>query len=192
MDQFIDLAILVNNLIRSRRLNRNLAAAIAESSAPPDCEPMQIGGTRLTPEERDRRIRQKLCLYCGQPGHLRISYPTRPSQRNPTAVSTHSFSSYNIEVAVTLICSSGSFSVMAMIDSGSAANLIDADFARSHNLPLIPCNSVLAVAALDGRPLRSGHIRYTTDDITLTSPQNPKHTGPPNCAPRFKRGLQQN
>lgn len=54
-----------------------------------------------------------------------------------------------------------------MIDSGAAISIIDENFARSHNFPLILCNSVLAVAALDGHPQGTGHVHYITDDITL-------------------------
>ena len=33
---------------------------------------MQLGHTRLSPEEKERRRRQNLCLYCGQPGHFLV------------------------------------------------------------------------------------------------------------------------
>lgn len=46
---------------------------------------------------------------------------------------------------------------------------MDADFAKIHNLSLIPCKSPLAVAALDGRPLGAGQIQHTTSDISLTT-----------------------
>uniref|UniRef100_A0A3Q2G680 Ty3 transposon capsid-like protein domain-containing protein n=1 Tax=Cyprinodon variegatus TaxID=28743 RepID=A0A3Q2G680_CYPVA len=32
--------------------------------------PVQVGHTRLTPEERLRRFRGKLCIYCGETGHF--------------------------------------------------------------------------------------------------------------------------
>ena len=40
-------------------------------------EPMQIGRTRLTPEERQRRLREGRCIYCGQRGHLIASCPVK-------------------------------------------------------------------------------------------------------------------
>ena len=40
-------------------------------------EPMQIGHTRLTPEERQRRFRGNLCLYCGETGHFIASCPAK-------------------------------------------------------------------------------------------------------------------
>ena len=33
-------------------------------------EPMQLGRTKLSPEERQRRIREGRCIYCGQMGHF--------------------------------------------------------------------------------------------------------------------------
>ncbi len=48
-----------------------------------------------------------------------------------------------------------------------AGNFIDAEFAKTHNIPLVPCESHLVVAVLDGRPLGSGQIHFTTEDLTL-------------------------
>jgi len=47
--------------------------------------PMDLGANRpvyrrLTPEERDRRMRANLCLYCGTAGHRAIDCPTRPAR----------------------------------------------------------------------------------------------------------------
>jgi len=42
-----------------------------------ESEPMQVGHTRLTPEERLRRFRGKLCIYCGESGHFIASCPAK-------------------------------------------------------------------------------------------------------------------
>ncbi len=34
---------------------------------------MQLGGIRLSPTERQRRIINRLCLYCGAAGHFASS-----------------------------------------------------------------------------------------------------------------------
>ncbi|KAK3549109.1 hypothetical protein QTP70_032424 [Hemibagrus guttatus] len=55
----------------------------------PDPEPMQLGTTRLNPAERQRRLTQSLCLYCGDPGHalpvcpIRLLRPMRASKLPP-------------------------------------------------------------------------------------------------------------
>ncbi|KAL0159656.1 hypothetical protein M9458_043381, partial [Cirrhinus mrigala] len=137
LDEFIDLSIRIDNLVRSRRPPRQSPMSGQSATAVPDSEPMQIGFTHLTMEERERRIQQHLCLYCGQPGHLRVSCPTRPPTRKTSTI------------------------------LGAAGNFIDIKFTDSHNIPLIACGSRVAVAALDGRPLGEGHVKFSTDDLVL-------------------------
>lgn len=83
---------------------------------------------------------------------------------------------------------------MALIDSGAAGNLIDIEFAKYHDLPCVPCESWVAVAALDGHPLGNGQVKFITEDLRLQtgtlhseiiclypieSPQNPIILGLP-------------
>lgn len=56
---------------------------------------------------------------------------------------------------------------MALIDSGATGNFIDIHFAKIHFLPLVSCESGVAVAALDGHPLGTGRFKFITGDITL-------------------------
>ena len=49
-------------------------------SGPSDEEPMQLGRTRLSPDERLRRMNSGACLYCGQHGHFRSTCPLRPKE----------------------------------------------------------------------------------------------------------------
>ncbi|KAK3526942.1 hypothetical protein QTP86_004713 [Hemibagrus guttatus] len=44
----------------------------------PAPEPMHLGTSHLTPAERQRRLTQNLCLYCGAPGHAIPACPIRP------------------------------------------------------------------------------------------------------------------
>ena len=44
-------------------------------------EPMQLGRSRLSPEEREQRMRDRLCLYCGRPGHVIRACPSRPKDQ---------------------------------------------------------------------------------------------------------------
>ncbi|KAK3563946.1 hypothetical protein QTP86_006274 [Hemibagrus guttatus] len=50
------------------------------SVSPPEPapEPMHLGSSHLTPAERQRRLTQNLCLYCGAPGHAISACPIRP------------------------------------------------------------------------------------------------------------------
>jgi len=67
LNEFMDLTIQIDNLVRSRR-----PARVPAAPAPPftgNSEPMQPGYTHLTPEEQERRSQRHLCMYCGQSGH---------------------------------------------------------------------------------------------------------------------------
>ncbi|ROJ26382.1 Zinc finger matrin-type protein 4 [Anabarilius grahami] len=58
------------------------------SSPEPASPDMQIDRSRLSPAERQRRLTQGLCLYCGHSGHFRAECPTRPmrSMNDPSYV----------------------------------------------------------------------------------------------------------
>ena len=45
-----------------------------------DSDPMQIGGIRgpVAKEEKDKRRKLNLCLYCGKPGHFAKDCPVKP------------------------------------------------------------------------------------------------------------------
>lgn len=98
-EALVNLAIRIDNRLRERveeRGGRSRAglgeyAAVRVVSRPPPpgparawsppadtaVEPMQLGRTRLTPEERQRRFEGRLCLYCGQSGHFVSACPLR-------------------------------------------------------------------------------------------------------------------
>lgn len=69
LNEFIELAIQIDNLIRSRR---PAYLPVLQSPVTHSPEPMQIGYTPLNPEERERKLQLHLCLYCGQAGHHKI------------------------------------------------------------------------------------------------------------------------
>ncbi len=176
LDQFIDLAIRIDNLLRSRCQPRFSSAPVGNTAPPPDPEPMHIGFTHLSEEERERRMRRNLCLYCGLSGHMRATCPTRPS-RNPPAVSSNLNSSTVLEIPVTLMIKGHIMETVALIDSGAAGNFIDASFAKTHNIPLVPCVSHLAVAALRRSPagLRPSPIHHRGHTVTCWSPSHRGH-----------------
>ncbi|KAI2661335.1 Transposon Tf2-6 polyprotein [Labeo rohita] len=167
LEQYIDLSIRVDNVMRARKSSRftsSLPLPTPSSEAP--VEPMQLGSTKLSLEERERRLRNNLCLYCGLAGHVRASCPTRPPCQ-PSSVSSDKSSSNSCDISVTLECGDTIIKTTALIDSGAAGNFIDADFVANNHLPTLSCSPHVSVAALDGRPLGSGRIHHTTDDLTL-------------------------
>lgn len=98
-EALVNLAIRIDNRLRERERERGgrVCAGSAERAAvrtifrppppgpararsPPASaaeEPMQLGRTRLTLEERRRRFEGRLCLYCGQSGHFVSTCPLR-------------------------------------------------------------------------------------------------------------------
>ncbi|KAL0180227.1 hypothetical protein M9458_025669, partial [Cirrhinus mrigala] len=167
LNQYIDLSIRVDNVMRARRSSRPVSPMqppVTPLEAP--AEPMQLGTTKLTMEERERRLRGNLCLYCGQPGHIRATCPTRPP-RQPTSVSSDQHTSNCCVIPVTLKSEEVVITTHALIDSGAAGNFIDADFVKTNHLPTLSCSPHVSVEALDGRPLGPGRVNLTTNDLTL-------------------------
>ena len=104
LDQLIALAIRVDNWLHERHRERTFQPPPSSISLPPaasrsqppspfyscrgplspsEPEPMQLGRTRLSPEERERRMLTTACLYCSQSGHFVSVCPTRPGNERP-------------------------------------------------------------------------------------------------------------
>ncbi|KAL0187127.1 hypothetical protein M9458_018797, partial [Cirrhinus mrigala] len=171
LEEFIELAVHIDNVIRSHRPSQfNMLNLPSISPTNTHSEPMQLGFTRLTPEERERRIQLHLCPYCGKTGHLRASCPTRPSASSLKTVSPgiqHYYSASCIKVPVQLTINQEPVTVNALTDSGAAGNFLSCDFAEKHHLTLTPSNSHLAVEALDGRPLGEGRVTALTEGLKM-------------------------
>ncbi len=167
LSQFIELTIHIDNLIRARRTVRSAPHSPPRSQT--TGEPMQLGFTPLTPQERERRMQNQLCLYCGQAGHMRNTCPVRPtSDRRSVSDITRSISSVtSIKLPVTVRSQNQDITTTALLDSGAAGNFIDSEFVSQHHLKLTPCTSSLAVEALDGRPLGKGKILRLTEPVIL-------------------------
>lgn len=77
----------------------------------------------LSEEERAKRIRHNLCLYCGQPGHIRSSCPVCPARNAPNRVS-QAPSEHSMTIPITLIVQGREISTTAFIDLGTEGNFI--------------------------------------------------------------------
>ena len=93
LDGVIELSTRVDRRIQARREERQRecfdqrrphqlrppseATASRAASQGGEPEPMQVGRTSLTSEERQRRRQQNLCLYCGQAGHFVSRCPVK-------------------------------------------------------------------------------------------------------------------
>ncbi len=93
LDGVIELAIRIDLRVQARRRERRQgssqrrpffrtrggASSSPVSSEQPqtESEPMQLGRASLTPEERERRRRSNLCMYCGEAGHFKFTCPAK-------------------------------------------------------------------------------------------------------------------
>ena len=94
LDDLIALSIRIDGRLRERQRERRFSVVpqapfhrSAESGRFPSeqvfggsaeaPEPMQLGRARLSTEERQRRLQENRCLYCGQSGHFVTSCPVK-------------------------------------------------------------------------------------------------------------------
>ncbi len=141
LSEFIDLAIQIDNLICSQHSTRATPRYPHETTTA--SEPMQLGFTHLTPEERERRMQNHLCLYCGQSGHMKSSCPVRPSSssQSVSVQAKYTTSASSFKLPVQLIIQDKVITTTALLDSGAARNFISYEFASQCKLRLTPCNS---------------------------------------------------
>lgn len=82
LDALIALAIRIGGRLQERRKEKRSPPPAFPSERGVDTardspEPMQLGRTRLSAEERQRRLQDKLCMYCGRDDHFVSSCPVK-------------------------------------------------------------------------------------------------------------------
>lgn len=140
---------------------------------------MQLGSTRLSPEERLCRQRDGRCFYCGQLGH-QVTHchvkGAKDSRHPPIRVSQNIIlnNPTHYEVKANFHSDSASMSAPTFIDSGSDANLMNLSFVRNLGLTQFRLRVPLEVKAVDGSPL--GKVTHCTQSVRLTFPDNHTET----------------
>ncbi|XP_053681475.1 retrotransposon-derived protein PEG10 [Labeo rohita] len=142
-----------------------LSASVVASSPVP--EPMQVDSTRLSRSERNRRMSQGLCLYCGQPGHLLRNCPIRPPRPVVSTILSDIETAKLTLLSATLHTSNCSLPVSALIDSGSSGNFISTKCLKKLHLPRHRHHQIYSVTTIQGKPLGRGVVRYSSPFITL-------------------------
>ncbi|XP_051756247.1 uncharacterized protein LOC127516027 isoform X2 [Ctenopharyngodon idella] len=104
------------------------------SSPEPASEPMQVENTRLSMTERQRRLTQNLCLYCGLSGHYISECPTRPACPLVSVIIPSINKMKPLTTVVSLTAAGVSLPVSALLDSGSAGNFISGALCRQLKL----------------------------------------------------------
>lgn len=191
LETLIDLAVRLDNRLRERNLSRQSVFTPPVSSLPIEKvppfqgfpEPMQLGGTRISPSECDRRIREQCCLYCGLPGHFRSACPELSEKRSvpyrqgrTVKGITHIAppSNSGLFLPITLTWENHKHQLKALVDSGAAGNFMDFSLARSLQIPSDSLATPLTVTALDGRPLGPGRVTLLISLLCLSIRQHQK------------------
>ncbi|ROL52271.1 Retrotransposon-derived protein PEG10 [Anabarilius grahami] len=127
----------------------------SEPVSPPEpaSEPMQLENSRLTPAERQRRLTLNLCLYCGSPGHVISAWPIRPPRPIVSAIIPSLNKMKPLTTVVNLTAADVSIPVVALLDSGSADNLISGALCRQLKLKTSPSSTTYQIHSKTGRPL---------------------------------------
>ncbi|KAI4897237.1 hypothetical protein NFI96_008510, partial [Prochilodus magdalenae] len=77
LDQFIQTSIALDNELDEKRQTQPRYSGDTHATFG-EPEPMELGRMGLSVEERHRRYRERLCLYCGSSNHMHKSCPKRP------------------------------------------------------------------------------------------------------------------
>lgn len=158
-----------------RQLELPVPSLRSEEHPLPVEEPMQLGWTKLSPEERTRCRTLGLCLYCGAKGHFRETCSLHPEKRSGlihldggVLDSEVSPSPSRLLLSVFFHAGASSHSVSAHLDSGAAGNFMDWETASSMRLTLLPLSTPLVVLAIDGTVLPGGPIRFQTLPVKMS------------------------
>ncbi|KAK3569703.1 hypothetical protein QTP86_003321, partial [Hemibagrus guttatus] len=138
-----------------------------EPAPEPAPEPMQLGMTRLNPAERQRRLTQSLCLYCGDPGHALPVCPIRLSR--PMVSTIFSFLPHMKPLTThgTLTTARTSVTVVALLDSGSAANFISGTLCRQLGLRTKAMATPYQIRCITGKPISRRRIHHSAGPVLL-------------------------
>ncbi len=128
---------------------------------------MLVDNTRLSLTERHRRLSQGLCLYCGASGHTIATCPVRPPRLMVSAITPHVTNMCPLTTVVQLTAHDVSLSVVALSDSGSAANFIAGTLSRQLNLPTTNTTKIYQIQSVTGQPLGREHLWHQVGPINL-------------------------
>jgi len=122
-----------------------------------------MGRARLPPEERERRMREGRCLYCGELGHLlaTCSVRTRRVPRNTTPVvpTTRTLTVVQVKRHTCTI------DMEALIDSGADESLMDEGLAKRLGLRTKRLEKPVKASSLNGHELFT--ITHATEPVLL-------------------------
>ncbi|ROL48464.1 Retrotransposon-derived protein PEG10 [Anabarilius grahami] len=131
----------------------------------PASEPMHVEYSRLTSTERQRRLTQNLCIYCGCSGHFIAECPFRPVRPMVSVIMPVLNKMKPLTIVVTLTAADLCLSVNALLDSGSAGNFISGTLCRQLQLKTTATPKIYQIHSVTGKPLRQ--VCYSVGPLHL-------------------------
>ncbi len=131
-------------LLEGQHVSQHLCVVSTEERTPSDTSPtndspnheaMQTDQYHLSATERQRCIRLKLCLYCGEEGHLLQTCPVRPPRPAVSTIQINTVVNNPWFHDAVLIHANQSFPVKILFDSGSSGNLFSSRLLSAFNIP---------------------------------------------------------
>ncbi|XP_048039405.1 uncharacterized protein LOC125264212 [Megalobrama amblycephala] len=139
------------------------------STPEPAQEPMDVENSRLSYEERRRCLTHRLCLYCGEPGHVIAACPTRPPRPLVSAIIPATRKMKPLTTAVNITAANVSLTVVALIDLGSAGNFISGALCRQLRIKTSPSPTIYKICSITGRPLSRKRVRSVAGPVNIQS-----------------------
>ncbi len=162
LETFISKAVRISQHLTA--CEEDLPPALPLPVSSPAPEPMQVSFNPLTHAERERRIHSRLCLYCGESGHILQTCPPRPAvstiQLNPQ-ISTLT------RMTIQLTSPHTSIPTQALVDSGSSGNFISVGTINRLHLKRKLYSQTLNIQPIPGKPLGWGKVKHCSPSITL-------------------------
>ncbi|KAK3552185.1 hypothetical protein QTP86_005114 [Hemibagrus guttatus] len=115
--------------------------------------------------ERQRRLTQNRCLYCGRLGHFIAECPTRPARSMVSVLLPVLNTKKPLTIVVCLTASDLCLPACMLLNSGSAGNFISGALCRQLCLKLTATQKVYQVPTVTGRPLQT--VRYLAGPLHL-------------------------
>uniref|UniRef100_A0A3P9L044 CCHC-type domain-containing protein n=1 Tax=Oryzias latipes TaxID=8090 RepID=A0A3P9L044_ORYLA len=128
-------------------------------------EPMQVGHSRLTPEERQRRREEGACFYCGKIGHQ-----VNQCRARPRVAAVDSASKAFLHLPVKLVHVTAIIELRALIDSGAEQSLIDHSLVSRLGLSTEKLQAPVKATGLGGQLLSI--ITHCTEPVQLITSGN--------------------
>lgn len=179
LDEAITLAIRCDHRLIENHLNVSASSGIV----PMDLDHVRRGP--LTKEERDNRIRNKLCIVCGSADHWKSNCPVARKKGKPNEEIEHR-SLYSCN-SVLKSCSQKSllldgklkvighwYNVKLFVDNGADVSFMDIDTARELGISFVSLQTPVPIK-LASKKSRVFNCSYKTEEITLVIGEHREH-----------------